>query len=37
MLDEHVQVVVGDCCVGLQIIQCLKLLDAKAADVAVVD
>ena len=37
MLDEHIQVVVGDCCVCLQVIQCLKLLDAEAADVAVVD
>ena len=37
MLDEYVKVVVGDFCVCLQIIQCLKLRNPEAADVAVVD
>lgn len=37
MLDEHVQVIVGDCCVCLQVIQCFKLLYAEAADVGVID
>ena len=37
MLDEYVKVIVGDCCVCLQVIQCLKLRDLEAGDVAVVD
>ena len=37
MLDEYVKVVVGNFCICLQIVQCLKVRNLEAADVAVVD
>ena len=37
MLDEHVQVVIWDCGVLLQIVQRTEFLDSKTADISVVD